>query len=136
MDILNVDEVIYNTASICSYIQLILFSNVNKKYNHICKNFIDHYNKSQLMDELNFKSLNSSIKSIQFYIKFTLNTMTLDKYTKLISCVKKDFKNSKTIKILNSTFRIYMNNECISYSKNFKSFFAAYKLLLVTIKYM
>lgn len=45
MDILNVDEVIYNTASICSYKQLIFLSHVNKKYNHICKNFIDHYNK-------------------------------------------------------------------------------------------
>lgn len=88
------------------------------------------------MDELNFKSLNISIKSRQFYIKFTLNTMTLDKYTKLISWVRKDFKNSKTIKILNSTFRIYTNNECISYSKNFKLFFEAYKILLVTIKYM
>ena len=64
MNVFNIDKVIYHIATLCSYQQLILLSQINKQFNNICNNVIDHYDNDALLKEFNIHILNTCVSSL------------------------------------------------------------------------
>lgn len=64
MDILNVEEVIFNLTSAVSYIALIHLSCINKTYNFIANERIKNYDMNHIMKEFNIKTVLTHYKAI------------------------------------------------------------------------
>ena len=63
MDILNIEEVIFNLASLLNYKELIHLSSINQSYNLIANQMIKTYHYVNIMKELNINVIMSNYKA-------------------------------------------------------------------------
>ena len=125
MDILNVEEVVYNLASLVDYQVLHQLQSINKSYYHISNNVIKHYDQSKIMEEFKIEALPTCAT---FKLKFRK-----EKYNELEEIISdQSFSNHLKIKIINNIkYQIGRNGFIIGHYKdfNFDQFMIAYNIL-------
>lgn len=128
MNPFNIDEVINHIASICSYQNLIILSQINKQSNTICCCVIDHYDKDALLKEFNIIPISHTRDRYMFKIPY----FTINQYNQLSGQLNGRVYGKDVI-ISNTKYIIYNDGICIL-SENNQTVFKDYKLLLTTFK--